>query len=91
MLRDSANWNDSQTLFFNFTSTVIYPIFIPMSRPSNIITRTKPKGNLFGLLNHLQFWISCIIATAGLTAGFLYFFNTSSYIPNPTPIVDKGW
>lgn len=91
MLRDSAYWNDTEILFYNFTSTVIYPIFLPMSRPSNIITNTKPRGNLFGILNQLQFWGSCVLATAGLTAAQLYFYSTPVFIPNPVPVVINGW
>jgi uncharacterized membrane protein YdbT with pleckstrin-like domain len=61
MVLDSAYFNQGQLLFFNFTSTVIYPILQAMSYPSKIITKAIPDGNLFGPINHFRFWGSVII------------------------------
>jgi hypothetical protein len=72
----------------NFTSTVIYPIFQSMSKPSKIVTAAIPDGNLFGIVNHFRFWGSLIIATAGLAGGYFYFRSTPNFQPNPHNIVE---
>ena len=91
IILDTAYFNEGQLLFFNFTSTVIYPIFQAMSKPSRTVTPTIPNGNLFGPVNHFRFWGSLIIATGGLIAGYFYFRSTSVFRPNPDPVVVKAW
>lgn len=76
MILDSAYFNEAQLTFFNFTSTVIYPIFLAMSRPSKNVTKAVPNGNLFGPMNHFRFWGSLIIATGGLIGGYFYYTTT---------------
>lgn len=91
MILDSAYFNQAELLFFNFTSTVIYPIFQAMSRPSKTVTKAIPNGNLFGPVNHFRFWGSTIIATGGLIAGYFYFRTTANFIPNSHNIVTQTW
>lgn len=77
LIMDSSYFNQAQLLFFNFTSTVIFPLLQAMSRPSNTVTKAIPNGNLFGPINHFRFWGSVIIATGGLIGGALYFRQTA--------------
>lgn len=91
MILDSAYFNQAELLFFNFTSTVIYPIFQAMSRPSKTVTKAIPNGNLFGPVNHFRFWGSILIATGGLIAGYFYFRTTPNFIPNAHNIVIQTW
>ena len=58
-----------------------------MSKPSLIVTKSIPNGNLFGPVNHFRFWGSMMIATAGLIAGYFYFITTTDYVPNTNPVV----
>lgn len=88
---DTSYFNESTLFFFNFTSTIIYPLIQATSKPTKIATKAVPNGNLFGPINHLRFWGSFIIATGGLVAGVLYFRSTSGYIPNPTPVAVRSW
>ena len=87
MVLDSAYFNQNHLLFFNFTCTVIYPLFQAMSKPSKNVTKTVPNGNLFGPVNHFRFWGSLIIATGGLIAGYFYFRSTKDFYPNTNPSV----
>jgi magnesium-transporting ATPase (P-type) len=73
---DTSYFNQAQLLFFNFTSTNIYPLFMARSAPSKTVTKAIPNGNLFGPVNQIRFWGSTIIATGGLVAGYLYFMTT---------------
>lgn len=91
MIIDSAYFNENHLLFFNFTSTVIYPIFQAMSKPSNHATKAVPNGNLFGPVNHFRFWGSLVIATCGLIAGYFYFRSTAVFMPNSNPVVVQKW
>jgi cation-transporting ATPase 13A3/4/5 len=91
MVLDSAYLNQAQLLFFNFTSTIIYPILQAISRPSKTVTRAIPNGNLFGLGNHFRFWGSIIIATCGLVGGYFYFRSTPNFKPTVHNIVEKSW
>ena len=84
---DSAYWNLGQLLFYNFTSTVIYPIFMALGKPSDITTKQIPRGNFMGAMNHLRFWGSLSIATGGLIAGFYYIKSTAAYVANTQPVV----
>lgn len=88
---DTSYFNESTLFFFNFTSTIIYPIIQPMSKPTKIVTKAVPSGNLFGPINHLRFWGSLIIATGGLVAGCFYFKSTPGYLPNPNPVAVRSW
>ena len=40
-----------------------------------------------GLEHHLVFWGNNIIATGAYVAAFQYLYNSSVFIPNPTPVV----
>lgn len=91
LILDTAYFNESTLLFFNFTSTIIYPIFQAMSKPAKTVTRSVPNGNLFGPVNHLRFWGSILIATGGLIAGYFYFRTTPGYLPNTNPVVVRSW
>lgn len=91
MVFDSAYFNQNHLLFFNFTCTVIYPIFQAMSKPSKNVTKTVPNGNLLGPVNHIRFWGSLIIATGGLIAGYFYFRSTKDFYPNTNPTVIQRW
>ena len=91
LILDSTYFNEGQLLFFNFTSTVIYPIFQAMSKPSNTVTPSIPNGNLFGPVNHFRYWGSLVIATGGLIAGYFYFRSTALFRPNPLPEAQTKW
>ena len=39
-----------------------------------------------GPINHLRFWVSLIIATAGVIAGFYYIRSTPTYAENEVPV-----
>lgn len=91
LILDSAYFNQGQLLFFNFTSTVIYPVFQAMSRPSKTVTKSIPNGNLFSPVNHFRFWGSLIIATGGLIAGYFYFLSTPNFRPNAHNKVILSW
>lgn len=91
LILDTSYFNQGMLLFFNFTSTLIYPIFQAVSKPSKTVTRARPDGNLFGPVNHLRFWGSLIIATLGLIAGYFYFMSTSTFKPNSRPSAISGW
>ena len=56
MILDSAYFNENHLLFFNFTSTVFYPVFQAISKPSKTLNKQVPNGNLFGPVNHFRFW-----------------------------------
>ena len=91
MVLDTAYFNEAQLLYFNFTSTVIYPILQAMSKPSKNPTKAIPNGNLFGPVNQLRFWGSLIIATGGLVGGYFYFRSSADFRPNASPIVVLKW
>ena len=82
LVLDTSYWNLEQLLYYNFTSTVIYPIFMALGRPSENTTKKIPRGNFMGAINHLRFWGSLIIATAGVVAGFYYIRGTPTYTEN---------
>lgn len=89
MVTDSAYWNEGQLLFFNFTSTVIYPIFMARGFPSLTITPKIPNGNLLHISNQFRVWGSLIITVGGIAAGYFYFRDTPEYVFNEpkTPIL----
>jgi magnesium-transporting ATPase (P-type) len=74
---DTTFFNQAQSLFYNFSSSSVYPLFMARSAPSKTVTKAIPNGNLFGPVNQIRFWGSLIIATGGLVAGYLYFRTTA--------------
>lgn len=91
LITDSTYLAQMQVIFYTFTTTVIYPIFQAMSKPSKTITNSIPNGNLMSPVNTLRFWGSSIIATMGFVGGYFYFKSTPVFKPNPNPVVDKVW
>lgn len=82
LVTDTAYWNQSQLLYFNFACTVIYPIFQAMGKPASQTTKKVPSANFMGLSNQVRFWGSLIIATGGLIAGFYYIVKDGDFVPN---------
>lgn len=76
LIDDTSYWNLYQILYFNFTSTVIYPFVQALTGPVEKNTPKIPASNLFGVVNHLRIWVSEIIITGGLVAAYFYFKNT---------------
>lgn len=85
MMTDTSFWNESQLLYYNFACTVIFPLFQVFGRPSTTPTPYIPQANFMGFYNHLRFWVSTILVSAGFIAGFFYIKTTDDYIPNPEP------
>ena len=82
---DTTYFSAIQLIYFNFTSTVIIPLFMAGSFPSKNSNRFVPETNFMGLINHLRYWGNVIIPSAGLIAGFFYFVNNPEFVPNETP------
>lgn len=84
-MADTTYFSGIQLIYFNFTSTVIVPLFMAGSFPSKNTNKFIPETNFMGLINHLRYWGNTIIPTAGLAAGYFYFAGTDDFVPNSTP------
>ncbi len=91
LLMDTAYFSDNQTFYMNYTSTMVYPILLAMSKPSKFSTHTTPNGNLIAPINLVRFWGSLIIATAGLVGGYFYFRHTEQYQLSDKPLTGEKW
>lgn len=71
----------------NFTSLLLYPGMIAMSRPADKPSPYTPDANFMGLHNHLIFWGNVVIPSGGAVAAFLFYTQTDEFEPNPRPSI----
>lgn len=90
LLVDTTYFSGIHLIYFNFTSTVIIPLFMAGSFPSKNTNKYIPETNFMGLINHLRYWGNTIIPSAGLIAGYFYFINNPEFVPNETQVVTEA-
>ena len=90
LLVDTTYFSGIHLIYFNFTSTVIIPLFMAGSYPSSNTNSFIPETNFLGLINHLRYWGNVIIPSAGLIAGYFYLINSENFVPNDTPVVTEA-
>ena len=83
MIADTTYFSTAQLMYFSFTTTLIIPVILSLSRPSRKPTPYTPEGNFMCLHNHLIFWGNFLIPFLGLLGAYLFFYNTEEYEPNP--------
>lgn len=91
LMMDTANMNEKMFMYLSFATTLVFAILLAMSHPSETVTPRVPNGNLLSPANHLRFWGSLVIASAGLVGGFFYYISTPEYVPNEKPVVTTDW
>ena len=82
MSTDSSYFTSIQLIYKNFLSTLIITLFLGMTRPAKQMCRYLNNSNLLDLEHHLQYWLTTIIYSVGLTISYVYFSNTDGFIPN---------
>lgn len=74
-----ANASDhapSARFYLSFTSVLIFPLLIPLSRPSNNRTPYTPLSSFMNLYTHLLVWGNIIILALPSIIGFVYWRTT---------------
>lgn len=71
------------SLFKNFGMIYFLTWFISFTPPADKLTKYCPSFNLIGPQYLLTWWGSIIILAGGQAVGYLYYYNTSDFEPNP--------
>jgi hypothetical protein len=69
-------------------------LFFALSRPVKQLSKFLPNSNFMGVENHLVFWSSCLILSAGQVGAYYYYYNNSGdFVANPKPSAtfSDGW
>ena len=90
LMMDTTYFSGIHLIYFNFTSTVVIPLFMAGSYPSNNTNPFVPETNFLGLINHLRYWGNVIIPSVGLVAGYFYLINSENFVPNENPVVTEA-
>ena len=76
MVTNVSDHSANARLFANFTSALIFPILIPLSRPTDKPTPYVPVSSFMTLYSHLIIWGNIIILTIISTVCYVYFQGT---------------
>ena len=78
-LASSAYLSSSALIYFNFTSILIFPFFISLSKPAEKPTKEVPVPNLMTLHSHLVIWGNVIITNLLLIIYFSIFGHSEEF------------
>ena len=79
MLTNITDHAPNARFFYNFTSILLFPLLIPLSRPSIKQTPFVPVPNFLTLESHLIIWGNTIISMLPFILGFVYFKTTPDF------------
>ncbi len=71
------------SLIKNIGFTYILIWFTSFTPPADKLTKYFPSFNLIGPEYLLTWWGSIIILAGGQTVAYLYYYNSSDFVPNP--------
>ena len=74
-------------MYSYFLSSITITILLTVSRPAEDMCKYFNTSNFMGLEHHLVYWGNMVIFSAGMALSYLYYSNTSDFVPNPTPSI----
>lgn len=90
---DASYFTSIQLIYKSFLNTLIITLFFGMTKPAKQMTKYLNNSNLVDLENHLVYWVTIIIYSAGLIASYVYYVNSGSFTPNTHVEIrfPQGW
>lgn len=90
---DASYFTSIQLIYKSFLNTLIITLFFGMTKPAKQMTKYLNNSNLVDLENHLVYWVSMILYSAGLIGSYVYYVNSGSFTPNTNVEIrfPKGW
>lgn len=82
LTEDCAYFTTYQLLYKNFVNTLWITLFLGTCKPFTQLKKFIPNSNFLDLENHIVFWGNTIFTTLGLVASYIYYTNTSDFVPN---------
>ena len=78
---NAADMSSNGRFYYNFTSLLLFPILIPLSRPSPHPTKYVPVANFLRLYGQLMIYGNFIIMYSCMLLSYIYFKSTSDFSP----------
>ena len=79
MMTNVADHAPDARFYYNYTSILIFPLLIPLSKPSSQPTPFVPVSNFMTVYSHLIIWGNAIITMLPFILGYVYFKTTSDF------------
>ena len=73
MITNGVDNSEDGTFYYNFTSLLIFPLLIPLSKPTNKPNPYTPVSSFITLYSHLVIWGQIIILTLVTVLTYVYF------------------
>jgi cation-transporting ATPase 13A3/4/5 len=90
---DASYFTSMQLIYKSFLNTLIITLFFGVTQPAKRMTKYLNNSNLVDLENHLVYWLTMVVYSAGLVASYVYYTRSDDFSPNPSPEIrfPEGW
>jgi magnesium-transporting ATPase (P-type) len=82
MSTDSSYFNSIQLMYKSFFNTLPLTLLLGMSKSAKQMTKYLNNSNIMDLEHHLVYWMTIVIYAIGLVSSYVYFTQTSYFVPN---------
>ena len=79
MMTNGADHSPNARFYYNYTSILLFPVLIPLSKPSSPPSPYVPVANFMTLYSHLIIWGNAIISMLPFILGYVYFKTTEDF------------